>query len=203
MSVKESDAANGQGGPHVQTFPLNSRRLTASIVTWTAAGLELLKASLADSRQMIEGKLAKGRERGTFRWMWSGRSESSPLDFEMPVACFWRSCLVDGKTGMTAKRSQGHTRWGEMRSRGKVLSRTNRRNRARAGVGIESAHNRVLELESRLEVAILENSQLREVRTQDKLREERDKYNALWSMNCEQLTEYDYDCVIASKEEEI
>ena len=62
MSEEEGDAAGRRGGPRVQTYPLNLKRLTASIVTRIAAGLGLPKASLADSRQMIEGKLAEDRE---------------------------------------------------------------------------------------------------------------------------------------------
>ena len=56
MSGEEGDVAGRQGEPRVQTYPLNSKRLTASIVTRIAAGLGLPKASLADSRQMREGK---------------------------------------------------------------------------------------------------------------------------------------------------
>ena len=58
---------------------------------------------------------------------------------------------------------------------------------------LESVRNRVLELESVLEVVTLQNSQLKEELRilQEKLREERAKYNVLWRMNCEQLTEYD------------
>lgn len=50
------------GKPRVKTYPLNSSRLTATVVVRIAAALGLLKASLADSRQMIEGTLAKDRE---------------------------------------------------------------------------------------------------------------------------------------------
>ena len=60
-----------------------------------------------------------------------------------------------------------------------------------------------MELESGLEAATQRNVQLEEeVRElHEKLKEERDKYNVLWRMNCEQLTQY--DSVVASKEEEI
>ena len=48
-----------QREPRVQMFPLNSRRLTAGIIARIAAALGTL---LADSRQMVEGKLAEDRE---------------------------------------------------------------------------------------------------------------------------------------------
>ena len=59
------------------------------------------------------------------------------------------------------------------------------------------------ELETRLEDVNRLNQQLEEeVRVfQERVREEREKYNALWRMNCEQLVEYDE--VIGVKEEVI
>ena len=47
---------------HAKTYPLNSTRLTASVVSRIATALGLPKASLADSRQMVEGLLAEERE---------------------------------------------------------------------------------------------------------------------------------------------
>ena len=47
-----------------QTFPLNSRRLTSSVISRVAAALEVpAGGSLEDTRQMLEGKLVEvGRE---------------------------------------------------------------------------------------------------------------------------------------------
>ena len=61
MSV-EGEIEERRGKPRAKTYPLNSSRLTASIVARIAAALGLPKASLADSRQMIEGTLADDRE---------------------------------------------------------------------------------------------------------------------------------------------
>ena len=47
---------------HAKTYPLNSTRLTASVVSRIATALGLPKASLADSKQMIEGMLSEERE---------------------------------------------------------------------------------------------------------------------------------------------
>ena len=46
----------------VRTYPLNSSRLTANVVARIAAAVGLPKASLADSRQMIDGSLSEERE---------------------------------------------------------------------------------------------------------------------------------------------
>lgn len=56
---KEKDHVETRG---VKTYPLNSTRLTASVVSRIAAALQLPKASLADSQQMIEGSLSEERE---------------------------------------------------------------------------------------------------------------------------------------------
>ena len=56
---REKDLVEPRGG---KTYPLNSTRLTASVVSRITAALGLPKASLADSRQMIEGSLAEERE---------------------------------------------------------------------------------------------------------------------------------------------
>ena len=61
MSV-EGEIEERRGKPRAKTYPLNLSRLTASIVARIAAALGLPKASLADSRQMIEGTLADDRE---------------------------------------------------------------------------------------------------------------------------------------------
>ena len=46
----------------VKSYPLNSKRLSAQVVRWIAVALGLPKASLADTRQMVEGSLSEDRE---------------------------------------------------------------------------------------------------------------------------------------------
>ena len=68
---------------------------------------------------------------------------------------------------------------------------------------LESACARAAGPEEELRTSGQRNTDLeREVRNlTDKLGEEKDKYNTLWRMNCDQLTEY--DIAIATKEEEL
>ena len=61
MSEEEGGAASGHP-PRGTTYPLNSKRLTAGVLSRIATALELPKAPLADCRQMIEGKLGEERE---------------------------------------------------------------------------------------------------------------------------------------------
>ena len=46
----------------VKSYPLNSKRLSAQVVRRIAVALGLPKASLADTRQMVEGSLSEDRE---------------------------------------------------------------------------------------------------------------------------------------------
>ena len=63
MSTDAGERGKRVGEPRGgKTYPLNSTRLTASVVSRIAATLGLPKASLADSRQMVEGSLAEERE---------------------------------------------------------------------------------------------------------------------------------------------
>ena len=60
-STPSEGAGETVAGDHVvRTYPLNSRRLTAEILSRIAKGLGLpTNASLAETRQMIEGRLAE------------------------------------------------------------------------------------------------------------------------------------------------
>ena len=64
MSTRGDDSGDEERRPtRRRTFPLNSARLTASVVTRIAEGLELpLSASLEETRQLIDGKLSAERE---------------------------------------------------------------------------------------------------------------------------------------------
>ena len=59
MGKREKRVSEPRGG---NTYSLKSTRLTASAVSRIAGALGLPKASLADSRQMVEGSLAVERE---------------------------------------------------------------------------------------------------------------------------------------------
>ena len=59
MGKREKRVSEPRGG---NTYSLKSTRLTASVVSRIAGALGLPKASLADSRQMVEGSLAVERE---------------------------------------------------------------------------------------------------------------------------------------------
>ena len=63
MSQDEGEVA-GDRGPHAaKTYPLNSRSLTAKSVSRITKGLSLpTNASLAETRQMIKGRLAENHE---------------------------------------------------------------------------------------------------------------------------------------------
>ena len=67
MSVRGEDPGEERAAVHLptreKTFPLNSGRLTTTIVTRIAKGLHLPQsASLEETRQMIEGELSAVRE---------------------------------------------------------------------------------------------------------------------------------------------
>ena len=232
---------------HAKTYPLNSTRLTASVVSRIATGLGLPKASLADSRQMVEGSLAEVREPrnvqveldagedgltirlrdagGVFLEVPPGPPEGGDDELDM------EKDGDDGGGERNGRERSGSERSGSERSGGGSSDGGSGMSTEGAGAlaaELESARARVAGLEEELRTSGQRNTDLerevrsltdkreeelrtsgqrntdleREVRSlTDKLGEEKDKYNTLWRMNCDQLMEY--DIAIANKEEEL
>ena len=62
--MSQEESGEDRASPTVKTYLLNSRRLTAEIVSMIARGLSLPTAmSQADIRQMIEGTLAETHDK--------------------------------------------------------------------------------------------------------------------------------------------
>ena len=220
MSVEGETERRGKS--RAKTYPLNSSRLMASIVARIAAALGLLKASLADSRQMIEGTLADDREPWSVQVDLVESEEGVAVDLRDAGGVFLQippSKLGDGDGDRESREASGEDGNGTKEDDGNgsgggslgadVVAREAESAEPEeteiSGItaALDSAHARVVELERELEMANHRNTELdEEVRgLRDKLRKERDKYHTLWRMNCEQLLEYDK--IIVSKEERI
>ena len=193
-----------------KTYPLNSTRLTASVVSRIAATLGLPKASLAASRQMVEGSLAEEREPRNVQ-MELVESEGSltirlrdagGIFLEIPPE------QRDGEdTGEDAGKDGGREKDGGVGQDGSGSldgpGSGEPEGEGSAATELESARARMNELEAELLQLTKRNQELvEEVRNvTDKLNEEKTKYNVLWRMNCDQLREYDE--ALAAKEEEL
>ena len=182
-----------------------------------AAALGLPKASLADSRQMIEGLLAEERE------PWSVQVDLVESDGGQAIKLRDASGIflkippseLDRDEGEPSSRREEGSPSDEDGSpkggggpggSGGDLSREHSETREESdaeGTAQDTALARAAEMEKELEMANQRIADLEEeVRVQrDKIGEERDKYRALWRMNCEQLQ--DYDQMLANKDENI
>ena len=197
----------------MKTYPLNSKRLTAEVLTKVAKGLGLpTSTSLAETRQLVEGKLEE--------------QQHEPMNVQVDV--------IDGATGgitvrlrgesgtilelpadETGKRSGGRPRTrstssndeepeeiDDVRDREKAESREKE-----LKIKLERALEHARELEEELERE--KDNQERMVQQltetvsqlEEKVKGEKEKYCMLWRLNCVQLQEHDE--ALASKDEEI
>ena len=205
--------------PVTRTYPLNSRRLTARSITKIAEALGLpTSATLADTRQIIEGKLTEESHEPrnvevvvtetegetTIRLQDEGgviveipveeEGRASPTTSETEAGA--EPAVRDSHDGLTTNGGGGPGDDEVETSRALGELRTE----------LESARVRVTALESELESvqerAVEEATRLQQEVSQleERVRGERERYSALWRMNCERLLEHDE--IIATKEEE-
>ena len=191
-------------------YPLNSKRLTARIMARIARSLELpTAASLADTRQMVEGRLAeRGHE--------PQNVEVLLMELERGTTIYLRDeggdfleVRPEEERGRSAERTSSTEPELEADKDGGSEAITDGGARDVDGLRaeLEAARRRVgsLEVEAgRLqEAAAAEEAKLREEvsRLEEKVERERERYSALWRMNCERLVEH--DLVITGKDEEI
>ena len=184
---------------HEQTFPLNSRRLTSSIIARVAAALEVpAGGSLEDTRRMLEGKLVEaGREPRNVQVILSEEEDVPAIRLEDGEGVFLE---VPHATGDDAE-EDGAAEVG-------VVTEASESGGAR---GEETDHiARVAELETELRRA---NAQMEDIkkevsdvqeqlaREREQLASEKVKYNKLWKNYCERLSRDDE--LIAMKEGEV
>ena len=198
-TLEEAEEANGRV---TKTFPLNSRRLTAEVLARIARALGLpTNASSAETRQLIEGKLAEDHEPQNVQVdvteLAMGVVEISLRDQDGLFA----DIPADEGAGEEPERDGGEDA-GEGGSRETPTSREEEL----AGL-LDIARGRARELELELE-RVQETQRLAEQQhaeevseLRDKLQGEKEKYATLWRLNCVQLTEYDE--AIACRDDEI
>ena len=188
-----------------KTYPLNSTRLTASVVSRIAATLGLPMASLADSRQMVEGTLAEEREPHNIQvelvesegGLMIRLRDAGGIFLEIPPE--QRDEEDAGEDGGGREKDGGVGRDGSGSLDGPGSGEPE--GEGSAATELESARARMNELEAELLQLTERNWKLVEAvrNVTDKLNEEKSKYNVLWRMNCDQLREYDE--ALAAKEE--
>ena len=175
-------------------LPLNSRRLTATIVNRIVKALELphsRSASLDDMKQMVEGTLT---ERG-----------EEPRNVQV--------ALVEGVEGVVIELRNEDGAFLTIEPEPEI-ERDHEELGTGGAVGAETAgededgtesdsRSREAELETELNRLMEENTVLQEEVSglRDGMEEARRKYKEVWRMNCEQLAEHDVS--LAAKEDEV
>ena len=201
--------------PVTRTYPLNSRRLTARSITKIAEALGLpTSATLADTRQIIEGKLTEESHEPrnvevvvtetegetTLRLQDEGgviveipveeEGRASPTTSETEAGA--EPAVRDSHDGLETNGGGGAGDDGSGAS-GDETSRVLGELRTE----LESARARVTALESELESvqerAVEEATRLQQEVSQleERVMGEKERYSALWRMNCERLLEHD------------
>ena len=195
----------------VKTYPLNSRRLTAEIVNRIANGLGLpTNSSREELWQLVEGKLAEEYEPKNVQVdiieLEHGVTsiklrDQSGVILDIPGDDEPEEEREPGREGDRSRRSSEGEADGareELTSREALMAQ------------LREARDRVCELRSELETVVETNRGVTEEnmalveevsKYKVKLREEEEKYSALWRMSCEQLV--GLDAALAAKEEEL
>ena len=202
----------GERGPQTRetTYPLNSRRLTSRCVLRIAKGLGLpISASLADTRQMIEGRLV---EKGHKPQNIEVHVIESEHGFSIRLNDEGGVVLEVPQEEESASRGVTPTSDIELETREEGAELEPATGSAR-GSGIEPPREDFEELRAELESArshsIRLEAELKRVQglaaevsqLKERVRGEREKYSALWRMNCDRLV--DHDSVMLAKEKEI
>lgn len=204
-TVSEGEAATDHA---VKTYPLNSRHLMAETVSRIAKGLGLPTNALqAEMRQLIKGRLGeKHKPKNIQVDVVKLRPEITVIRLQDEEGVFIKT-LEEERTGEEQQPDRGRE---GLRSQsaspsegeaGRVPHESTERE-AELTRQLESAWEHECELEQELMRRQRNHEQLtEEVRVlNDKVKEGREKYAALWHINCEQLSEYDEG--IAPKDEE-
>ena len=176
-----------------RTLPLNSRRLTSSIVTRIEKALELPSTgTLEDTKQIVEGKLTEmGLEpKHMLIVVHVTEGGGAPkIELKNAEGVFQ---TIEVEVSAEGDEEELERDW-ESASEENVSQN-----------GSEMDESQVLDkLKQEFESAHEENAGLKiDVgQLNEKVKREKDKYKDLWRLNCEQLREY--DDAIAEKEEEI
>ena len=209
MSHEGEGDAGDRSPVNVKTFPLNSRRLTADNITRIAKGLELpTTASQADTRQMIEGKLAESHQTKNVLVDVIGPNRRATIRLRDEQGVILE---VPPEEESSERASSGSEAGGGDLERevspAEVEISGHPRGGARGG-GVRSPdpelavelRSRTVELESELKRVHEANQHLEEEKTglleevrqlKESMQREREKYTTLWRMNCEQFIEQD------------
>ena len=196
MATETAEAA-GDEGPRAsaRTLPLNSRRLTASIVNRIAKELGVTgTASLEDLRQIVEGQV---EELG-----------HSPPNVRVELVETDRGVVVslqdDKGTFLECEPEVERERGADYEDGGAIEGRDVAEGGGYVADAVEAlGTHRVAELEAEVSRLTEEKAMLLgEVSSlRDKVQGEKCKYNNLWRESCEQMREY--DSTMADKEAEI
>ena len=222
-------AHGGELTPVTTAYPLNSRRLTAHVFARIARKLELpTTAPLADLRQIVEGRLAEGGheptnvevlvaqselgstitlrdEGGVFLEVPPEEQDSRPDERGSPSEREGREFEEAGEDGEEAAITTHEIGGARTETAGPTARARGREEELIAE--LESAIRRVeeleLEIEQLQEANAAESLRLQEEVSglEERVKREKEKYSALWRMNCERLAEHDH--MISTKDEEI
>ena len=201
MSTVEREGRNGE--PIVKTFPLNSKRLTAEVLTRIAKGLGLpVNASAAETRQLIEGIRKLEEQEHEPRNIQVDEIEASG---DITVKLRGENGIILEVTGDQRGQGQeeetgdgvlagarsvgGNEESGAGRARGSEEGSVHQETEEQRAE-LERAQERTVELEQELEGTREEQERTTERLTQEvnqltaKVKEEKDKYSMLWRLNC-------------------
>ena len=203
MSDEVGEAAGGRQ-LRARTYPLNSKRLSANVIGRVAKELGLsVSASLAHTRVMVDGKLAEEHElrnmqvdvieRGPGVRTIKLRDENG-MFLEIPAGGELEEERESGRAEAKSRESSEEEPDGardDSTSREELLGQ------------LRAAYDRAHESETELGQArqSCEHAAEEVSRLNTKVKEEKNKYMALWHMNYEQLLEQDE--AMASRDEEL
>ena len=180
-----------------KTYPLNSRRLTASVVGRIAKALGLaISASLEDTRQVVGGKIEEmGRQPRNVQVELSETEGGVVISLRDDDGAF-----LESQPENPENEDEDSARAGEEDGGAREESRSHEEGGSHSAspggaheAALEAEVDRLTEENTGLH---LEVSGLRE-----RVEDEKRKYKQLWRDSCEQLA--DYDAIIAGKESEI
>ena len=227
--MSEDGDTLGERGPQTKTttYPLNSKRLTSRSVLRIARGLGLpTSASLADTRQMIEGRLVeKGRQPQNVEvhviesevGLTIRLNDEEGVILEVPPEEESASRGATPSEGETIELEEIGDREGRLggaatsgaRGSGVEPSRAREAEEELEDLRteLEAVRSQSTRLEAELErvqgLAAEESSRLQAEVSQlsERVKREKEKYSALWRMNCDRLLEHDNSML--AKEHEI
>ena len=186
-----------------QSYPLNSRRLTASIIGRITSALEVpTGGSLEDTRQMLEGKLVEaGREPRNVQVVLVGADDGATVRLEDDGGMFLE-LMPAGPDADAAERDGGGSRESDEADGDSdhACASELREEIRRANEQIRALKEEVSSVRGELE-SERERGKEELARERENLANARAKYKELWSIYCARSARD--DALIASKEKEL